>query len=226
MLLGLLALTGLLALLGQPALMEANGIDGATGATGATGTKGINGATGATGATGYCTGAAGSSTIIPFASGVTPVALTSVLGGAIGTTSLIGFGSAVPGISLIGADIDLLGLINYSFSVPRAGNLTAISASFTTTVSLTILSPATVQARIYRAPSGSTLFSPTSALVNLTPAIPALAAIGTYRSGTATFAPIPVAAGDRLLMVFSITTTGFTLATVVTGSASAGLSIT
>jgi len=153
--------------------------------------------------------------------------VTSVLGGAIGTTSLVGFGSAVPGISLVGVDINLLGLINYSFSVPRAGNLTAISASFTTTLAISLGSDALVQARIYRAPSGSTTFSPTSALVNLTPAIPIIALPGTYRSGTATFAPISVAAGERLLMVFSITTTtGLALATTVTGSASAGLSIT
>jgi len=162
--------------------------------------------------------------IIPFASGVTPVALTSLAGGLVGTPSFIGFGSAVPGVFLAGNTINLIGLINEAFSVPRPGLVTAISASFTLTVALTVATSATVNAQIYRAPAGSNTFSPTGVSVDLAPTLTTLLAVGTTLNGASSnFAPLSVTAGDRLLMVYTLK--GSDLAGAVTGTASAGITI-
>ncbi|MFE3575313.1 exosporium glycoprotein BclB-related protein [Lysinibacillus sp. NPDC059133] len=161
--------------------------------------------------------------IIPFASGIVPVILTSVLGGAIGTVSMVGFGTSIPGVTLTGTNIDLTAATGTeAFSVPRAGTITSISASLSATVALTLTGTATVRAQIYRAVAGSNVFSPTTAFVDLAPALSTIA-IGTITFGTANVAPVPVAAGDRLLMVFSVTSSG--IVTTITGNASAGINI-
>lgn len=161
--------------------------------------------------------------IIPFASGIVPVVLTSVLGGAIGTVSLVGFGTSIPGVTLTGTNIDLTAATGTeAFSVPRAGTITSISASLSATVAVTLTGTATVRAQIYRAVAGSNVFSPTTAFVDLAPALSTIA-VGTITFGTANVAPVPVAPGDRLLMVFSITSSG--IVATVTGNASAGINI-
>jgi len=162
--------------------------------------------------------------IIPFASGIVPVVLTAVLGGAIGTVSMVGFGTSIPGVTLTGTNIDLTAATGTeAFSVPRAGTITSISASLSATVAATLVGgTATVRAQIYRAPAGSNIFSPTDAFVDLAPALSTIA-IGTITFGTRNVTPVPVVAGDRLLMIFSLTSTGIVAA--VTGNASAGINI-
>ncbi|MEY9977724.1 exosporium glycoprotein BclB-related protein [Lysinibacillus sp. RC79] len=161
--------------------------------------------------------------IIPFASGIVPVILTSVLGGTIGTVSMVGFGTSIPGVTLTGTNIDLTAATGTeAFSVPRDGTITSISASLSATVAVTLTGTATVRAQIYRANAGSNVFSPTTAFVDLAPAL-ATIAIGTITFGTRNVTPVPVAAGDRLLMVFSITSSG--IVATVTGNASAGINI-
>lgn len=162
--------------------------------------------------------------IIPFSSGVTPVALVSLATGLIGTVSLVGFGTSVPGIALAGINIDLTStLVTEAFTVPRPGTITSISATISATAALTLTGTATVRAQIYRAVSGSNVFSPTGAFVDLAPALPLLAlAVGTIASGSANVS-VPVSTGDRLLMVFSMTTTG--VAATLAGNASAGITI-
>ncbi len=162
--------------------------------------------------------------IIPFASGTVPVVLTAVLGGAIGTVSMVGFGTSIPGVTLTGTNIDLTAATGTeAFSVPRAGTITSISASLSATVAATLVGgTATVRAQIYRAPAGSNIFSPTDAFVDLAPALSTIA-IGTITFGTRNVTPVPVVAGDRLLMIFSLTSTGIVAA--VTGNASAGINI-
>ncbi len=162
--------------------------------------------------------------IIPFASGIVPVVITSVLGGAIGTVSMVGFGTSIVGLTLVGNNIDLTAATGTeAFSVPRAGTITSISASLSATVAATLVGgTATVRAQIYRAPAGSNIFSPTDAFVDLAPALSTIA-IGTITFGTRNVTPVPVAAGDRLLMIFSLTSTGIVAA--VTGNASAGINI-
>ena len=161
--------------------------------------------------------------IIPFASGIVPVVLTSVLGGAIGTVSMVGFGTSIPGVTLTGINIDLTAATGTeAFSVPRAGTITSISASLSATVGVGLLGTATVRAQIYRAVAGSNIFSPTDAFVDLAPALSTIA-IGTITFGTRNVTPVPVAAGDRLLMIFSLTSSGIVAS--VTGNASAGINI-
>ena len=200
------------------------GVTGTTGATGATGAAGVTGATGATGAPG--TGA-----IIPFASGV-PVLLTTLAGGLVGTGGLIGFGNSAPTVSALGATIDLTGaaglLLNMAFSMPRNGIITSISAYFSTTIALSLIgATATIQAQLWQSTTPNNTFTPIpGAIVTLAPALTGILAIGAISHGVTTGLAIPVTTETRLLMVFSVTTTGLTLGTTVAGYASAGVAIT
>ncbi|WP_186673270.1 exosporium glycoprotein BclB-related protein [Sporosarcina sp. BP05] len=169
---------------------------------------------------------ANTGSIIPFASGVVPVTLTSILGGLVSTPAFVGFGTNILSPTVLGSTIDLSGLFNEAFSVPRAGTLTAISASFTATVTWTLLGTTTITAQIYRAPAGSNTFSPTGVSVNLAPSITVALPVGTTVFGdSSNFSPVPVAVGDRLLMVFSSTTSGIDIAGLAIGTASAGITI-
>ncbi|WP_342505676.1 exosporium glycoprotein BclB-related protein [Sporosarcina sp. FSL K6-2383] len=162
--------------------------------------------------------------VIPFASGLTPVVLTTIAGDLVSTGGLVGFGTNVPTVGALGTTIDLTGLLNEAFSVPRAGTVTAISAAFTVTAAATLLGTTTVTAQIYRAPAGSTLFTATDVAVNLAPDVGLVAVGGIVEGTSSNFPPLSVNAGDRLLMVFSTTTTGL-LGGVITGTASAGITI-
>ncbi|WP_068984983.1 MULTISPECIES: exosporium glycoprotein BclB-related protein [Lysinibacillus] len=169
--------------------------------------------------------------IIPFSSG-TATLMQTLANGAIGAVSLVGFGSTVTGLALVGSDVNLTtGAFTEAFTVPRAGTVTSIAASFK--VTLAIAAPGlpgstVVNARIYRAPAGSNVFSPTNVTVNLNPALTGIISAGIVLNGTSdNFAPLPVVAGDNLLMVFSITATGtaLSLAAEVQGTATAGITI-
>ncbi|WP_342515042.1 exosporium glycoprotein BclB-related protein [Sporosarcina sp. FSL K6-1522] len=165
--------------------------------------------------------------VIPFASGLTPMVLTSVLNDLVSTGSLVAFGTNIPTAGVLGNTIDLTGaiggLLNESFSVPRAGTVTSISATFTPTVALVVTGATTVVARLYHAPAGSGVFTATDVAVNLAPNINLIAVGGLVEGTSSNFAPLAVNPGDRLLMTFSTTSAG--LASVVTGTASAGITI-
>ena len=204
----------------------ATGDPGATGATGATGPTGAAGAAGSTGATG-ATGPAGTGAIIPFASG-TPVTLTTIAGGLVGTTGLVSFGSNLSGVSIVGGTIDLTSLTDYAFSVPRNGTITSLAAFFSTTAALSLVgSTITITAQLYESTTPSNTFTPMAgAVATLAPALTGILAIGTISSGLTSDLSIPVTAGTRLLLVFSATAAGLSLANTVAGYVSAGLSIT
>lgn len=163
--------------------------------------------------------------IIPFASGLTPITLTTAIGGTVSTAAFIGFGTNIPSAGVLGATIDLTGLLNEAFSVPRPGTITAISASLTFTAAVTLLGTSAVVAQVFRAPAGSNTFSPTGVSVNIP--IPGVIAVNdTIAASSSNFPPVSVSVGDRLLMVYSTTTTGtLDVAGVVVGSASAGITI-
>ncbi|CCF14436.1 putative membrane protein [Brevibacillus laterosporus GI-9] len=118
-------------------------------------------------------------------------------------------------------------LLNFAYSVPRDGIITSISAFFSTAVGVTILGgSATITAQLYSSPTPNNIFTPIpGAIVTLTPSLTGLVPIGTISNGLTTGLAIPVTAQTRLLMVFSITTTGLTVVTAVTGYASAGVTI-
>mgnify|MGYP000954068028 CR=1 FL=1 len=172
-------------------------------------------------------GAAGGGAIIPYSSGTVPATLSFVLGGLLSTASIVGFGTSVPAVMLAGGLIDTTGLANISFTVPRAGTITGIAANFQTIAALALLgSTATVSATLYRAIPGSNLFAPIpGATVVLQPSLTGVVPIGTLLSGI-TALSAPVAAGDRLMMVFSATIAGGApLAVAIVGNASAGVNI-
>ncbi len=206
----------------------ATGARGATGPTGPTGSTGATGATGRTGATGPTggTGAAGLGTIIPYASG-TPVTLTSMAGGLVGNVSLIAFGDSVNGVNLTGGNINVSNISDMAFSMPRDGIITDITAQFSTTVALSLTGTnVTIEAQVYTAPVGSNIFSPVpGALVTLAPSLTGVLGTGTVVDGITTGLNIPVTAQERVLVVFSITSSGVSLINTVTGYASAGLAI-
>ncbi|QDQ00974.1 hypothetical protein FOH38_11160 [Lysinibacillus fusiformis] len=164
--------------------------------------------------------------IIAFSSGITTVELATVLNGAISVPSLIGFGSATPGVVIAGTTIDLSAIVTEAFAVPRAGNITAISASFNAFVTAGIVGSTTIRAQIYRAPAGSNMYTATNAFVDLAPAITGPISLGETAFNSADVSPVPVAVGDKLLMVYSIVaTSGITVAQTITGTASAGITI-
>lgn len=163
--------------------------------------------------------------IIPFSSGTTPVALATLASGLVGLPWQIGFGSATIGATIAGETIDLTGIVNEAFSVPRNGSITAISAKFSTIISDLIEGTVTISARIYRAPANSVIFTATNAAVDLTPSFSGAVATGQTASAFANIVPIPVAQGDCLLMVYSLSGTGIEIAQILTGTASAGITI-
>lgn len=211
------------------------GIQGPTGATGPQGPQGIQGATGVTGLQGPqgLQGVAGSSTIIPYASGL-PVTLTTIAGGLVGTTALVGFGNSANGVSILGGTIDLSGAsivagtpINMAFSAPRDGTITAISAYFSVTTALSITgTTVTITAQLYRSTTPNNTFTAVpGAVVTLAPALTGLLAIGASSNGLITGLNIPVTSQTRLLLVFSATATGLSLAQTIIGYASGGVAI-
>ncbi|MGE7023087.1 exosporium glycoprotein BclB-related protein [Solibacillus cecembensis] len=163
--------------------------------------------------------------IIPFSSGLTPVVLATVALGLVGVPQQIGFGTATPGVALIGNTIDLSSVVTEAFVVPRAGNITAISASFKELLGVALVGTTTINATIYKATGTSAVYTATAASVNLSPSITGAVSIGQIFAASANLAPIPVAQGDRLVMVYSITVSGVTVIQVLTGTASAGITI-
>ncbi|GAF22885.1 hypothetical protein JCM19047_2664 [Bacillus sp. JCM 19047] len=176
---------------------------------------------------------AGSGAVVPFASGL-PTTLTTIAGGLAGTTSLVGFGNSVVGVGLVGGNaIDLTGaagtLLNFAFVVPRSGTITALSGFFSVTAGLSLVgSTVTITAQVFRSPGPTptnTLTAIPGAVVTLAPALTGAITIGATSSGITSGLNIPVAAGDRLLLVFSATATGLTLLNTVAGYASGGLAL-
>lgn len=158
--------------------------------------------------------------------------MTTIAGGLVGTTSLVGFGSSVTGISLVGGAIDLTGtalgpLIDFAFVAPRAGTITSIAAMFSNTIALAIVgTTVTITAQLFTAPAGSNTFTAVpGAIATLAPALTGIVGLGGVSTGITTGLSIPVAAQDRLLLVYSATAAGVTLINVVTGYASAGVTI-
>ncbi|MEI2280995.1 exosporium glycoprotein BclB-related protein [Paenibacillus polysaccharolyticus] len=231
---GVTGATGATGLAGVTGATGATGLAGVTGATGATGLAGVTGVTGVTGLAGVtgATGATGSGAIIPYASGL-PASLTTVLGGLLNTSSLVGFGNSASGVTINGGIIDLTGaagtLLNFAFSASRAGTITSLAAYFSTTAGLSLVgSTVTLTAQLFRSTTPNNTFTAVpGALVTLAPALTGVLSLGTISSGLTTGLSIPVAAGDRLLMVFSASVTaGIDVASTIAGYASGGLTIT
>jgi len=217
------------------------GATGAAGATGATGARGDAGATGATGPQGAAgpTGAAGAAGTpgggaMFTSSTITPGVLTTVLGGALNTVTVLPLSGAgsVSGVTPIGGALDLTGGPGIPTitgqPLPRAGTITSVSAFMSTTVALALVgSSLGVTVSVYRADAGSNVYAPISgATVTLSPPLTGVVALGTTATGTTTGLNIPVAAGDKLIVVFrSDIVAGIDMATTLTANLSAGVAV-
>ena len=153
--------------------------------------------------------------------------MTSVLAGTAGTQGLIGFGTAGTLVSVLGGTLSLAGgpglLQNLAFYVPRDGTITSIAGYFSTTAAVTLLGTVTITARLYESTTPNNTFTQIATLP-LTPTLSGVVSLGTISSAVGTFS-IPVTAGTRLLLVFTATSSGLDIATVIAGYASGGVGI-
>ncbi|MDQ8734903.1 exosporium glycoprotein BclB-related protein [Paenibacillus sp. LHD-38] len=121
----------------------------------------------------------------------------------------------------------VLSASGFAFSVPRDGTITSISAVFSNLLTTNILTgSATITAQLYRATTANNTFVPIPGAVVTLPSISGLLAVGGVVSEISTPLAIDVFEEDRLLMVFSVTSTGFGAAVTATGFVNAGVSIT
>ncbi len=205
------------------------GPPGSTGPLGPSGPPGPPGPPGPSGPPGPA-GLPSNGTIIPFASG-SPSSMTTIASGLVGLPNLLGFGSNANTATVLGDNIDLTGannlLSNMAFSVPRDGTITSIAAYFSTTIALALIgSNITITAQLYSSTTPNNIFSPIpETLTTLAPSLSGLVNVGNISHGLVTDLNIPVTAGTRLLMVFSITAEGLSLINTVIGYASAGINI-
>ena len=207
------------------------GAAGARGLQGLPGPGGITGATGATGSTG-ATGAAGvssGSSIIPFASGTTPVSLTHVLGGQSDSGSVIGFGASAPNVNFAGGTtIDISGAdgfhLNMSWSMPRAGTARQLSVFFSNLDEQALAQSISLHVQLYRsAAPGTNIFSPIAGTDIVIP-LGSAVAVGQFFNATLAFV-VPLVNEDRILLAARVEPTSVDVATTVTGYLSAGLTI-
>lgn len=185
--------------------------------------------------------------MVPFATGgpgAPGASLTNITGGTPGTVALLGFGSsdpaffaATPTSSITLTAVGGVTIANYAFMASRDGVVTSISAffNFDALVTLGIAGVVTVRAELWISPNTASpldpnnTFIPTGVAANISFVAPTPAFVilpGTFGSSTS-LANFPVAAGSRLLMVFSVSAPVgvLPLATTVTGSASAGIAV-
>lgn len=210
---------------GEQGQMGATGATGDTGPTGPTGATGEQGATGATGED----GPAGAGTIIPFASGK-PIAMTTILDGSSGNSSILGFGNSatdIPSGQVINLTGDNQSAINFSFTMPRNGTLTNISAFFSATSPLTLIgSTISITADIYTSSTPDNNFTKLQgANVTIAPSLTGIISVGSESYGENSNLNIPLTKGTRVLVAFSSTSSGVSLTNTISGYASGGLCI-
>ena len=141
-----------------------------------------------------------------------------------GLPGLIGFGDSTQALVVLGAAINITGLTNFAFSMPRDGTITSLAAYLSATAALTLVAPLTYTVQLYSSAAPSEVFAPVAgAAVSIV--IPGTIAVGDTFNGIVTGLSIPVTAQTRLLLVTSATGGGLTLGGTVVGSVSAGLGI-
>ncbi|MBW7462092.1 hypothetical protein K0U00_49395, partial [Paenibacillus sepulcri] len=116
--------------------------------------------------------------------------MSTIVEGVAGTAGLLGFGSSASTVTLLDGTIDLTGtalgpLLDFAFSMPRDGTISAISAFFSNTVALALgATVATITAQLYSAPATSNVFTPIpGAAVTLAPPLTGAVALGGISSG-------------------------------------------
>jgi len=168
--------------------------------------------------------------IIPYASGTTPLALTTLTTAlpATGFVSAIGFGETQNGITIAAGGELILSAGNMAFVMPRNGVITAIRAHFTNTVPVTLgASVIQISAQLYYAEQNSNVFRPLEGTrVNLTPTLTGNVPVNSTFTGAERHLSVKVARGTRLMLIFFASVTGApAVAVTITGTASAGVNI-
>ncbi|AQN67974.1 collagen repeat protein with bclb C-terminal domain [Saudi moumouvirus] len=211
----------------QTNLTGPEGDKGDKGDLGDLGTKGDKGDLGTPGTPGL-------GAIIPYSSGLTPVALATVLSGGIATTGAIyDFGVSVPTVELVGLNIDFTGVVggvlpNTAWTVPRSATITSIATAFQNTadVDLTIGGSVFIRTQLYReTPALPGVFIPIPGTIVEVALPSALILIGFVARGITTGLNIPVAAGDRLILFANTRSTALITVSVIAGYLSSGVSL-
>jgi len=148
------------------------------------------------------------------------VTLTGLAGNLVGTVAEIGFGFNVPGLTLIGGSLDLAGLTNLAFTMPRDGTLTDLNVYLRVTAALALLADINFTVQVYQSTAPDEIFTPIPG-AEVTIVLPGNLIVGQIFSASASF-NVPVTEGTRLLLVASATSL---LAVTLEGSISAGLAI-
>jgi len=127
----------------------------------------------------------------------------------------------VPTATLIGANVDLSTLLGVAQTFPQSGTFNTIKGSFVVTAGVSLIgTTVTVTARLYKAPAGSLIATPTTLAcsVSYTGIVGVLVPAPCSPSGSAT-----VTAGDQGVIVVSATATPG-IATAIVLSPSIGIS--
>jgi len=166
-----------------------------------------------------------SETWIPYATG--PAADLVFATGATTASQAIGFGSS--GTVLVSGPLGSITLTdpNFAFAVPREACLRTLAAYLTvTTAPVEGLGTVTIFAQLYRAEPGSNLFTPIPGATVAFPAITSTTAVGTTFNGIVKGINYPLCEQDRLLLVYTATSTGAAAEGDTIGfTASAGVAI-
>ena len=128
----------------------------------------------------------------------------------------------------MGGTIDITGILNMAFSMPRDGVITSISGYWSSTTNLVLGgSSIEISAQLFSSSAPNDVFTPiVGAIVNLMPVLTGSITIGDTFHNVASGLTIPVTAVTRILMVFSAAVTGGPdIAIPVFGYASAGICI-
>ena len=143
-----------------------------------------------------------------------------------GLPAVIAFGSNLPLATVLGLTIDLTGLTDLTFMVPRNGTITAMSVFFSLTAGLSLVgSSINVHAQLYSAqPADNILTAVAGSQVTLVPSFTGTVIVGDSATITQPV-NIPVTAGTRLALVMFIDVSGLALVTSAIGTVSAGISI-
>ncbi|MNI18766.1 hypothetical protein D3C73_721820 [compost metagenome] len=116
--------------------------------------------------------------------------------------------------------------MNFAFSAPRAGTITAISSFFSATATASItLGSVSIEAHLYHSTAPNNNFTQIPGASVVLGPISTSISIGQIFNGITTGLSAPVTAQARLLMVYFITVSGITVVTTVAGYASGGITI-
>jgi BclB C-terminal domain-containing protein len=197
------------------------GADGDVGPQGPQGIQGIQGIQGDPGA----------GTIFSSNSGQ-PAVATSVAGGLAGSvTTMPPNGTGLEtGVAITGGQIPRIdgpSGFDHGQVIARDGTITAVRAQSSLAAAMSLIgTTVTQQVSVWKAGTPDGPYSPIpGATATLAPSLTGILPIGTTADGTTTGLSIPVVAGDRLLVVYSVTSAGVQLLNSVSARVTSSIAI-